>query len=58
MEVTVITTVEITEVIKETPECFTLDKSAMAEYVKGKIAEVISADDIVVANVQEFRIGE
>ena len=57
-ETTIITTVEITEVIKETPECFTLDKSAMAEYVKGKIAEVISADDVVVANVQEFVMGE
>ena len=27
-----------------------------AEYVKCKIGEVISADDIVVANVQEFEM--
>ncbi len=57
-ETTIITTVEITEVIKETPECFTLDKSAVAEYVKQKVSEVISADDVVVANVREFVMGE
>ena len=57
-ETTIITTVEITEVIKDAPECFTVDKKAIAEYTKKKIGEVISADDIVVANVQEFEIKE
>lgn len=57
-ETTIITTVEITEVIKDAPECFAVDKKSISEYVKRKIGEVISADDIVVANVQEFRIGE
>ena len=55
-ETTIITTVEITEVIKDMPECFTVDKKAIAEYVKRKIGEVISADDFVVANVQEFEM--
>lgn len=55
-ETTIITTVEITEVLKDMPECFTVDKKAIAEYVKRKIGEVISADDIVVANVQEFEM--
>ena len=58
MEVTVITTVEITEVIKDAPECFELDKKAKAEHIKAKIAESVSADDVVVTNVQEFRMGE
>ena len=55
-ETTIITTVEITVVIKDMPECFTVDKKAIAEYTKKKIGDVISADDIVVANVQEFEM--
>ena len=55
-ETTIITTVEITEVIKNMPEDYTVDKKAIAKYVKCKIGEVISADDIVVANVQEFEM--
>lgn len=57
-ETTIITTVEITEVIKDMPECFIVDKKAIAEYTKKKIGEVISADDIVVANVQEFEMED
>lgn len=57
-ETTIITTVEITEVLKDMPDDYTVDKKALAKYVKQKIAEVISADDIVVANVQEFVMGE
>lgn len=56
MEVTVITTVEITEVLKDMPNDYTVDKKAIAEFVKRKIGEVISADDILVANVQEFEM--
>lgn len=55
-ETTIITTVEITEVLKDMPECFAVDKKAIAEYTKKKIGEVISADDIVVTNVQEFEM--
>lgn len=55
-ETTIITTVEITEVIKDMPECFTVDKKAIAEYTKKKIGDVISADNIVVVNVQEFEM--
>ena len=55
-ETTIITTVEIAEVIKDAPECFTVGNKEIAEYVKRKIGEVISADDIVVTNVQEFEM--
>ena len=57
-ETTIITTVEITEVLKDMPKDYNVDKSALAEYVKQKVSEVISADDVVVANVQEFVMGE
>lgn len=55
-ETTIITTVEITEVLKNMPDDYTVDKKSIAEYTKKKIGEVISADDIVVANVQEFEM--
>ena len=53
-EKTIITTVEITEIIRNMPECFALDKEAQANHVKQKIKEVLCADDVVVTNVQEF----
>lgn len=58
MEVTVITTVEITEVIKEVPECFLLDKDAIKATTEQIIKDGMNADSVVVTNVQEFRIGE
>ena len=56
-EKTIITTVEITEIIKDMPECFALDKEAQANHVKQKIKEALGADDVVVTNVQEFDLG-
>lgn len=55
-ETTIITTVEITEVIKDMPECFTLDKEAEANHIKQKVKEALNADDVVVTNVQEFEM--
>ena len=55
-ETTIITTVEITEVIKDMPDDYTVDKKSIAEYTKKKIGDVISADNIVVVNVQEFEM--
>ena len=57
-ETTIITTVELIEVIKDMPECFTLDKEAEANHIKQKVKEALNVDDVVVTNVQEFRIGE
>ena len=58
MEVTVITTVEITEVYKDVPKCFELDKDAIKYTTEEVIKDGINADDVVVTNVQEFRMGE
>lgn len=58
MEVTVITTVEITEVYKDVPECFLLDKDAIKATTASVIKDGMSVDDVVVTNVQEFRMGE
>lgn len=55
-ETTIITTVEITEVIKNMPECFSLDKEAEAKHIKQKVKEALNVDDIVVVNVQEFEM--
>lgn len=58
MEVTVITTVEITEVYKDVPECFVADKDAIKATKEQIIKDGMNADDVVVTNVQEFRMGE
>lgn len=55
-ETTIITTVYITEVIKDMPECFTLDKEAEANHIKKKVKEALNVDDVVVTNVQEFEM--
>lgn len=58
MEVTVITTVEITEVYKDVPECFELDKDAIKATTASVIKDGMNVDGVVVTNVQEFRMGE
>lgn len=58
MEVTVITTVEITEVYKDVPECFLLDKDTFKATTADVIKDGMNVDDVVVTNVQEFRIGD
>jgi hypothetical protein len=57
-ETTVITTVEITEVFKDVPECFLLDKNAIKATTAEVIKDGMNVDDVVVTNVQEFRMGE
>jgi len=57
-ETTIITTVEITEVYKNVPECFLLDKDAIKATTEEVIKDGMNVDDVVVTNVQEFRMGE
>ena len=58
MELTLITTVEITEVYKDVPECFLLDKDAIKATTATVIKDGMNVDGVVVTNVQEFRMGE
>ena len=58
MEVTVITTVEITEVYKDVPECFVADKDAIKATTAEVIKDGMNVDDVVVANVQVFELEE
>ncbi len=55
-EITVITTVEITKIYKEVPECFDLNKKAFADGQKDIVKEALDADDVIVTNVQEFEL--
>jgi hypothetical protein len=57
-ETTIITTVEITEVYKDVQECFLLDNDAIKATTKQIIKDGMNVDDVVVTNVQEFRMGE
>lgn len=56
-ERTIITTIELTEVIKDMPKEFEFDKKAQEEHVKSKIKAALNVDDVVVTNVQEFIQG-
>ena len=58
MKLTVITTVEITEVYKDVPECFVADKEAIKATIADVIKDGMSVDDVVVANVQVFELEE
>jgi hypothetical protein len=58
MEVTVITTVEITEIYKDVPEFFLLDKDAIKATTEEVIKDGMNVDDVVVANVQVFELEE
>lgn len=40
------------------PECFENDKKAYGKSMKDKVKSITDADDVVVTNVQEFRMGE
>lgn len=53
-ERTIITTVEVTNVYKNLPECLELDKEAWGNIVKKDIESAIGADCVVVTKVQEF----
>ena len=53
-ETTIITTVEITEVHKEANDCFAIDKEAVRKRVSDILRDVLSADSVVVTNVQQF----
>ena len=58
MKLTVITTVEITQVYKDVPECFVADKEAIKATIADVIKDGMSVDDVVVANVQVFELEE
>lgn len=53
-ERTVITTMEVTHILRDFPEENTIDKKASAESMKEAVKRVLDADDVVVTNVQEF----
>lgn len=56
-EKTIITTIEVTKVYKDVPECFEIDKTKYGDSMKNRIKKAEHADDVVVTNVQVFEIG-
>lgn len=58
-ERTIITTVEVTDVIQNVPECFAVGKEIYAGTLAEEIKKALNVDDVVVTNVQEFeQMGE
>ena len=57
-EITIITTIEITDIYKNVPEDKELKTTKYVEDIKQAVKDVIDADDVVVTNVQEFVLDE
>ena len=55
-ERTIITTMEVTHIIKDVPEGKVINKKTSAEREKEAVKCALDADDVVVTNVQEFEI--
>lgn len=53
-ERTIIATVEVTDVIQNVPEGFTVDKEMYAGILAEEIKKALNVDDVVVTNVQAF----
>ena len=57
-ERTVITTIEVTSILKNVPEDCAIDKKGSADGIKKAIKHFLNVDDVVVTNVQEFVMGD
>lgn len=53
-ERTIITTIEVTKIYKDVPECFENDKTRYGNNMKKRVEKALDADNVVVTNVQEF----
>lgn len=57
-EITIITTIEITDIHKDVSEDSKFNKEVWGKTTANMIKEKIDADDVVVTNVQEFVLGD
>ena len=53
-ERTIITTIEVTQILKDVPECFETDKEQIKKDTIVNVKAALGADDVVVTNVQDF----
>jgi len=53
-ERTIITTIEVTKVIKNEPSCFELDKVKLEELLIDNIKEVLGSIDDIHVKIQDF----
>ena len=57
-ELTVITTVEITDIHRNVPDSFRMNKEKWSEFLKEALKDLLKSDDVVVTKIQEFPTGE
>ena len=57
-ERTIITTVEVTKIYKDLPECYELNKKVWGDGTKEIVKDALDADDVVVTKVQEFSLPQ
>jgi len=52
----VTTTIEVTKIYRDVPECFELNKSAIGDMQKEIIKRELDADNVNMVKVQEFQL--
>ena len=50
------TTIQITKVYRDVPECFENDKTKYADSMKNRVKDATDADNVVVLNVHEVEL--
>lgn len=53
-KVTVVSTVQITQVFKNVPDCFEMDKNEAKKKLQKDLKTIVGADDVQVKEIQQF----
>lgn len=53
-EITVVSTVQITQVFKNVPDCFEMDENETKKKLQKDVKTIIGADDVQVKDIQQF----
>ena len=50
------TTIQITKVYRDVPECFENDKTKYGEYMRNRVKDATDADNVVVLDIHEVEL--
>lgn len=53
-KITVVSTVQITQVLKNVPDCFEMDENEAKKKLQEDVKTIIGADDVQVKEIQQF----
>lgn len=53
-KITVVSTVQITQVFKNVPDCFEMDENEAKKKLQKDVKTILGADDVQVKDIQQF----